>query len=60
MTNTSTKPQPVTVNELPSIAAGKGNPPTQEATPPISQVKDPVYVTLAIGEGGGKLPDILS
>lgn len=22
--------------------------------------KEPVYITLAIGEGGGKLPDILS
>ncbi len=31
-------------------------------TPPaiVPEPKEPVYITLAIGEGGGKLPDILS
>ncbi|WP_334049814.1 hypothetical protein [Alteromonas gracilis] len=31
-------------------------------SPPVivPEPKEPVYITLAIGEGGGKLPDILS
>jgi len=53
-------PQSVTSSDLPKIAAGKSSPEVNLPTPPVSGVKDPVYVTLAIGEDGGKLPDILS
>ncbi|MEC7482009.1 MAG: hypothetical protein VYE21_10385 [Pseudomonadota bacterium] len=32
-----------------------------ESVPVVAPTpKEPVYITLAIGEGGGKLPDILS
>lgn len=59
MQNKPSAPQLVMPNDLPTIAAGKGSTPAQQPIPPVSQVKDPVYVTLAIGEDGGKLPDIL-
>jgi hypothetical protein len=36
---------------LVSIGAGEG---------PIRAVKPPMYITLAIGEDGGQLPDLLS
>ncbi|MBR9897381.1 MAG: hypothetical protein GYB16_13545 [Gammaproteobacteria bacterium] len=45
--------QPVTLVEEQLFDVSGG--PVEDRGP-----KEPVYITLAIGEGGGKLPDILS
>jgi hypothetical protein len=34
--------------------------PTTSHLPSLPVYKEPVYITLAIGEGGGTLPDILA
>ncbi|WP_334021725.1 hypothetical protein [Alteromonas sp. S015] len=50
----------VTESQLFEVSGGicapiSKNMPRVDPTP-----KDPIYITMAIGEGGGKLPDILS
>ena len=44
--------------ELLQVTGGKSL--VSAGTDPIRIVKPPVYITLAIGEDGGQLPDLLS
>lgn len=39
---------------------GEGVKPPTSHLPSLPVYKEPVYITLAIGEGGGTLPDILA
>ncbi len=63
---TNNTPHTLSDNNIRAISGGSSptlgvgiadnSPPTFNVTP----VKEPIYITLAIGEDGGKLPDILS
>jgi len=46
--------------ELLQVTGGKSGVSTGADKAPIRLIKPPVYITLAIGEGGGQLPDLLS
>lgn len=46
--------------ELLQVTGGKSGVSAVADKDPIRFVKQPVYITLAIGEGGGQLPDLLS
>jgi len=50
----------VSRRDLTKISAGKGSGQSNGAKGPLKEVQLPVYITLAIGEDGGKLPDTLS
>jgi len=54
--------QPVTLVEEQLFDVSGGLRARLSDIPPVEGggPKEPVYITLAIGEGGGKLPDILS
>ncbi|CAD5249934.1 conserved hypothetical protein [Alteromonas sp. 38] len=46
--------------ELLQVTGGKSGVSAGADKDPIRFVKPPVYITLAIGEDGGQLPDLLS
>lgn len=46
--------------ELLQVTGGKSGVSADADKDPIRFVKQPVYITLAIGEDGGQLPDLLS
>ncbi|WOI38010.1 hypothetical protein R1T43_02905 [Alteromonas sp. CI.11.F.A3] len=63
--NTQTEVQTATAlhletQELLQVTGGKSGVSTVEDKTPIRLIKPPVYITLAIGEDGGQLPDLLS
>lgn len=50
----------ITNKDIEHVSGGIGIIVTDDRTPIIEPVLPPRYITLAIGEDGGKLPDLLS